>query len=145
MIAAIPDLKGKRVMSRPFSRLIPALPARRRQSSKDIEEIKQEVKGLRELRTIAGKAQADVANTLRIKQPSVSKVENQTDMYLSTLRAYVEAIGGKLELVVRLPERPVSRLYRLSDALGQTQPAARPGTPVRRRASTASSRGTPGR
>jgi transcriptional regulator with XRE-family HTH domain len=128
-------------MSRPFSR-IPALPARRRQGGKDIEEIKQEVKGLRELRTIAGKAQADVANMLRIKQPSVSKVENQTDMYLSTLRAYVEAIGGTLELVVRLPERPAARLYRLSDALGQPQPAARPGASARRRATTASGRGT---
>jgi predicted transcriptional regulator len=81
-------------MSRPVIRIVRALPARRRQSGKDIYEIKQEVKGLRELRRIAGKAQADVATVLRIKQPSVSKVENQADMYVSTLRAYVEAIGG---------------------------------------------------
>jgi len=77
------------------------------------------VKSLRELRVIAGKAQVDVAAALRIKQPSVSKIENQVDMYLSTLRAYVEAIGGELELVVRLRERPLLRLYRLADALGR--------------------------
>src|SRR5262245_54268760 len=114
-------------MSRAFSRIVPALPARRR-SDKRLQEMWHEVKGLRELRVIAGKAQADVATVLRIKQPSVSKVENQSDMYVSTLRAYVEAIGGKLELIVRLPEGPMTRLYRLSEVLGQ---AHRP--PSRRR------------
>lgn len=113
-------------MSRPFSRIVPRLPARRR-NDKGLQEIRQEVTGLRELRLIAGKAQADVANALRIKQPSVSKVENQGDMYLSTLRAYVKAIGGKLELVVRLPERPVARVYRLSDTLGQASVPSRHG------------------
>jgi hypothetical protein len=124
-------------MSRPFSRILPALPARRR-NEKGFPEVCQDVTGLRELRTIAGKAQSDVATALRIKQPSVSKVENQTDMYVSTLRAYVEAIGGSLELIVRLPERPVARFYRLSDDLGQPQPPARNGTPPRRRPTAAS-------
>ena len=124
-------------MSRSFSRIVPALPARRRHN-KGLQEIGQEVKGLRELRMIAGKAQADVATVLRIKQPSVSKVENQSDMYVSTLRAYVEAIGGKLELLVRLPDRPAARRYRLSDSLGQAQPPARRGTPPRRRPTAAS-------
>jgi transcriptional regulator with XRE-family HTH domain len=129
-------------MSRPFSRIVSALPARRRQSSKDFNEIKQDVKGLRELRLIAGKAQADVATALRIKQPSVSKVENQSDMYVSTLRAYVEAIGGKLELVVRVPDRPMPRLYRLSDTLGKASPS-RSGA-LRRRPAAVAGR-TPGR
>jgi len=119
------------------SRIVPALRARRR-NDKGLQEIWHEVKGLRELRMIAGKAQADVATALRIKQPSVSKVENQTDMYLSTLRAYVEAIGGKLELIVRLPERPVASCCRLSDALGQAQPTSRQRTPPRRRPTAAS-------
>jgi hypothetical protein len=96
------------------------LPARRR-NRKGLQAIGQEVKGLRELRMIAGKAQTDIAAALRIKQPSVSKVESQADMYVSTLRAYVEAIGGKLELIVRLPDRRVARLYRLSPSLGQAQ------------------------
>lgn len=113
-------------MSRPVSRIIPALPERRR-NNKGLRAIRRDVRGLRELRMIAGKAQADVAAALRIKQPSVSKVESQSDMHLSTLRAYVEAIGGTLDLIVRLPERPVVRLYRLSGALGQMQ------NPVRQR------------
>lgn len=73
------------------------------------------VDGLRELRQLAGKAQADVATALNIKQPSVSKIEKQTDMHLSTLRNYVEAVGGKLELTVKLPRRPALRIQHLGD------------------------------
>jgi hypothetical protein len=131
-------------MSRPSSRIVSPLRARRRPNGKEFQGMRQEVKGLRELRLIARKAQVDVATALRIKQPSVSKVENQTDMYLSTLRAYVEAIGGKLELVVRLPERPMTRLYRLSDTLGQASPSSRSGASVRR-PPAAAGRGTAGR
>jgi len=74
-----------------------------------------EVEGLRELSQIAGKAQADIACALNIKQPSVSKIEKQTDMYLSTLRSYVEAVGGELELTVKLPKHPVLRIHHLGE------------------------------
>jgi hypothetical protein len=63
------------------------------------------VEGLREGQGIASEVQLDVAVPPNIKQPSVSKIEKQTDMYLSTLRNYIEAIGGELELVVKLPKR----------------------------------------
>jgi DNA-binding XRE family transcriptional regulator len=79
------------------------------------QEMNQEVESLRQLRQIAGKVQADIAAALHIKQPSVSRIEKQTDMYLSTLRGYVEAIGGELELIVRLPSRPPLRLQQLGD------------------------------
>jgi len=111
-------------MGRPVSQVISALRPRRQRIEKRRQELKQEVEGLRELRRIAGKAQIDIATALRIKQPSVSKIEKQADMYLSTLRGYVKAIGGELELVVRLPERPVARLYRLGDGLGCSLRAA---------------------
>ena len=78
-------------------------------------ELVQEVEGLRALRQIAGKAQADVAAALKIKQPSVSKIENQADMHLSTLRSYVEAVGGELELTVRLPKQPAVLIHALGD------------------------------
>jgi transcriptional regulator with XRE-family HTH domain len=78
-------------------------------------QMKDDVEGLRELRQVAGKAQADIATALNIKQPSVSKIEKQADMYLSTLRSYVQAIGGELDLVVRLPKRPAMRLQYLGD------------------------------
>ena len=123
-------------MDRAFSRIVSSLP--RQRSGKRHQELMQEVKSLRELRLIAGKAQADVATALQIKQPSVSKIETQVDMYLSTLRAYVEAIGGELELVVRLRERPALRLYRLGDALGRASRSPPQGGPRRRRTTAGS-------
>ncbi|WP_432212051.1 XRE family transcriptional regulator [Bosea vestrisii] len=81
-------------MGRNLNDFIATLP-QEEQAAIDVRyrELKQEVEGLRELRQIAGKAQADIASALNIKQPSVSKIEKQTDMYLSTLRSYVEAVG----------------------------------------------------
>src|SRR5260370_8311306 len=114
-------------MDRAFSRIGSASPPQR--SGKRHQELKREVESLRELRLIAGKAQADVATALQIKQPSVSKIETQVDMYVSTLRAYVEAIGGELELVIRLKERRVSRFYLLSGALGPTSRSPPQGPP----------------
>lgn len=61
--------------------------------------------------------------------PSVSKIEKQADMYLSTLRGYVEAMGGQLDLVVRLPSRPPLRIQTLGDV--SAKPAASTGRPVR--------------
>jgi transcriptional regulator with XRE-family HTH domain len=106
-------------MGRTLSQIIAELPPKRQQRiEKRYQELKQEVESLRDLREIAGKVQADVAAALKIKQPSVSKIEQQTDMYLSTLRRYVEAVGGDLELVVKLPQRPAIRLRHISDAVG---------------------------
>ena len=119
-------------MGRPLSQVISALRPRRQRTEKRCQQLKQEVEGLRELRQIAGKAQTDIATTLKIKQPSVSKIEKQDDMYLSTLRGYVEAIGGELELLVRLPERPVMRVYRLGNALGRTSRTPRGARPRQR-------------
>lgn len=70
----------------------------------------RKLNGLRELRLATGKAQAEIAAALNIRQPSVSKLEKQTDMHVSTLRGYVEAMGGELELVVKLPHRGGIRL-----------------------------------
>src|SRR5712691_6476817 len=114
-------------MGRTLSEVIDAIPKRRRERiDARYRELKDEVESLRELRRAAGKAQADIAATLKIKQPSVSKIEKQTDMYLSTLRSYVEAIGGELDLVVRMPSRRAVHLRRLGEALGgSAKPVAR--------------------
>lgn len=79
------------------------------------QDLLREIEGLRALRRIAGKAQADVARALDIKQPSISKIEHQADMYISTLRDYVEALNGRLDIVVTLPGHPPLRLQGLGD------------------------------
>jgi hypothetical protein len=123
-------------MGRNLNQVIADLPPdRRARIDARYREMKHEVEGLRALREVAGKAQADIAAALNIKQPSVSKIEKQTDMYLSTLRGYVEAIGGELDLVVRLPKRPAFRLQHLGDAFKPTvgaRPAAKRASAIKR-------------
>ncbi|MER8547956.1 helix-turn-helix domain-containing protein [Mesorhizobium sp. M0644] len=105
-------------MGRKLDDLIAALPKDRRERvDARFEELRGEVESLGDLRRAAGKAQAEIASVLKIKQPSVSKIEKQADMYLSTLKSYVEAIGGQLELVVRLPSRAPLRIERLGDVV----------------------------
>lgn len=117
-------------MGRKLDDVIAGLPEERRERVEArFQELKQEVEGLGELRRLAGKAQADIASALRIKQPSVSKMEKQADMYLSTLRSYVEAMGGQLDLVVRLPSRPPLRIQHLGDV--SAEPPASTKRPVR--------------
>jgi transcriptional regulator with XRE-family HTH domain len=58
---------------------------------------------LAELRKHAGLTQEEVAAKLGIRQPSLSKLESQDDMQLTTLNRLIEALGGKLELIAHMP------------------------------------------
>ena len=59
---------------------------------------------LSELRKAAGKSQGQLAAELSIKQPSLSKLEHQSDMQISTLERIVAALGGELEVLARFPQ-----------------------------------------
>lgn len=59
---------------------------------------------LPEMRKAIGLTQAELAANLETGQGTVSKLERAADMYLSTLRKYVEALGGELHLVASFPE-----------------------------------------
>ena len=114
-------------MGRTLNEVVASLPeARRARIDARFEELKGEVEGLGELRRAAGKAQAEIAAALNIKQPSVSKIEKQADLYLSTLKNYVEAVGGKLELVVKLPRRPALHLQHLGEATDSVPVVSKP-------------------
>lgn len=73
-------------------------------------ELYAQVEGLKALRQLAKRSQEQIAQGLGVKQPAVLKIERQTDLYLSTLRRFVEAAGGTLELRVELPGSGVMRL-----------------------------------
>ncbi len=90
-------------------------PERRAEIDRRYEELVDEVESLKELRRLSELSQAKIAETLKISQPAVSKIEKQTDMYLSTLRGYVEAMGGELDVVVRLPDRGPVKIKSLED------------------------------
>ena len=59
---------------------------------------------LNELRNARGLSQKILAETLNIQQPAVAKMEKRTDMYISTLRSHIEAMGGELEVIARFPD-----------------------------------------
>jgi DNA-binding transcriptional regulator YiaG len=61
---------------------------------------------LPELRRALDVSQEDLAKLLKVSQASVSKMENRTDLHLSSIAAYIEALGGELELVARFPKQP---------------------------------------
>jgi DNA-binding XRE family transcriptional regulator len=63
-----------------------------------------DVLALAEIRARRGLTQVDVARVLQTSQASVSKIERREDLYLSTLRGFVEALGGRLELAAVFPE-----------------------------------------
>src|SRR5271165_4339562 len=63
---------------------------------------------LSEIRERAGKSQRQVADALGIKQPSLSKLEKQSDMQISTLRRIVNARGGELEVRAKFPKVTVA-------------------------------------
>ena len=60
---------------------------------------------LRELRKVAGKTQVEVAEVLKMSQGQVSLTERREDHLLSTLRRYVEALGGELKVVADFGDR----------------------------------------
>lgn len=60
---------------------------------------------LDEVRKARQMTQAKLAEALGVNQGEISKIEHRTDIYLSTLAGYVEALGGKLEIRAVFPDR----------------------------------------
>lgn len=88
---------------------------------------------LRDLRRALERTQVRLARELGVKQETVSRLEQRSDMLLSTLRSYVEAMGGELELLATFPDRPPVRVKTLAAVLAQDQPSAgKPRPPAAR-------------
>ncbi len=62
---------------------------------------------LRQIRVARERSQKALAQRLHINQSAVSKLERRTDMYLSTLRGYIEAMGGNLEIIARFLDQAI--------------------------------------
>lgn len=70
---------------------------------------------LAEIRKAVGMTQSELAGSLDVAQGSVSKLERQADMYLSTLRKYVHALGGELHLTAEFPDGRKIEIERLAE------------------------------
>lgn len=100
-------------------------------------------RGLAEVRRARDLTQEELAEALGIKQTSVSKIERaherHADLYLSTLRRFIQAMGGELRLVAVFPdaEIPIDNFHHIDETnpeVGQVpvrEPAAEAGAPLR--------------
>jgi predicted transcriptional regulator len=59
---------------------------------------------LDELRRARGLSQKALAGMLHVQQPAIAKMERRADMYISTLRSHIEAMGGELEITAQFPD-----------------------------------------
>lgn len=84
-----------------FSELRSKMPAEAQAQARALADHFLREMPLAELRRARAQTQQELAISLNVNQAWVSKLERQTDMYLSTLRGYVEALGGELEIVAR--------------------------------------------
>jgi DNA-binding XRE family transcriptional regulator len=73
------------------------------------EKVKQDLveMPLNELRNARGLTQEMLADAMHIQQPAIAKMEKRTDMYISTLRSHIRAMGGELEITARFPDGSV--------------------------------------
>ncbi len=73
---------------------------------------------LQELRLARGLTQGQLATTLKVRQASISKLERRADMYISTLRSHIQALGGELDIIARFPDGEV-RIANFEDVAGE--------------------------
>jgi DNA-binding XRE family transcriptional regulator len=93
------------MQSRNFRELVTAMSNERQQ--KIVQRVRESLASmpLEEIRKARQMTQAKLADALGVNQGEVSKIEHRTDIYLSTLAGYVEALGGKLEIRAVFPDR----------------------------------------
>ena len=81
---------------------------------------------LLEIRKARQLTQEQVALSLRIRQSAVSKIERQADLYLSTLRRFIEAMGGQLRVVAEFPDRAIEIAGLSEDPVPRRRRRSRP-------------------
>jgi hypothetical protein len=98
-------------------------PARRKKVESRAAALVAEEMSLRDLRQALKLTQERIAEALDIGQDGVSRLEQRSDLLISTLRGYIEAMGGHLELIAEFPNRPPVVLSGLASM--ESQPPVR--------------------
>jgi len=94
-------------MSKPFNVLRKKMSAGARKKANEKAKKMLAEMPLQELRQARQMSQERLAEILDTKQANVSRIERRTDMYISTLRSYIEAMGGELDIIAKFPEGEV--------------------------------------
>lgn len=111
-------------------------PARRRRIASRAAALMADEQALQKLRRAQGMTQAAMAEALGIGQDGVSRLEQRNDMRLSTLRGYVEALGGRLSIVAEFPGQPPVLLGGGGDPPAPSRPARKAARGPRRQAAS---------
>lgn len=90
-------------------------PKRRMKIEKRAEQLVAQQMTLQALRKELNLTQEVIAEGMRMRQANVSKVEHRSDMLISTVRSYIEAMGGRLELVAHFPGHPPVKIEGFGD------------------------------
>lgn len=106
-------------MARNLEQVLAKLPGKRREK---IERRAAELATLKDLRQAVKRTQEELASSLGVGQDTISRLEQRSDMLISTLKRYVQAMGGQLDLVARFPDRPPVVI----DRIAERAPARRP-------------------
>lgn len=108
-------------MAKTLNEIIAAMPKeRQKRIEQHAQELIEEHLALQEVRKAMAKTQKDVAKTLKISQDGVSRIEKRNDLYVSTLRNYIEALGGRLNIVAELPGHPAVTISEFSSPRKKT-------------------------
>ena len=78
---------------------------------------------LSELRKAAGLTQTELADLMEMKQSTISQIESQSDIHVSTLRKLVSAVGGQLELRVKMASGKVVSITQFSETISEPETA----------------------
>jgi ribosome-binding protein aMBF1 (putative translation factor) len=92
---------------RSFQELRKSIPQERRERNRRETRALLKALALFELRQARGVSQEEMASELSVQQPAVAKMERREDIYVSNLRRYVEALGGRLEITAHFPDAVV--------------------------------------
>jgi DNA-binding XRE family transcriptional regulator len=104
-------------------------PERRARIEAETDRLHAEYQTLKDLRKARELTQMQLAEALGIRQATVAQLEKRSDLLISTLRSYVEAMGGRLRLTVEFPDKAAVSLEGLGDP---DQPSPRHRLPARR-------------
>jgi len=106
-------------MTKTFDQFLQTLPQAEQDAiAQETERLIMEEMTLQELRQAQHRSQEVVGEILQINQAAVSKIERRADMYVSTLRSFVQAMGGDLEIIARFPDRPPVRINQFEELNG---------------------------
>ena len=96
-------MAGRRSFAELRARMLPGAQAKAESEAKRLGE----EMNLAEVRRALKLSQEEIGQMLQIGQGSVAKIEKRADMYVSTLRRFIEAMGGELEIVARFADHTV--------------------------------------